>query len=162
MRNRYRILMSFLAAIVVLSSLAGCDSSRTPAPQPSSGATSDVERAREALLQFFSLLHLARYSEAAAYYGGDYSVLRDWNPDVPEGDYAKLFENACTVNGLQCLEIRTASPGAELKPGVYQYSVDFTTPDGSVFVYGAERQFTYTVLKADGRFLVQELPVYVP
>jgi hypothetical protein len=158
MRNRYWLPISLLVAIMVLGSLAGCSNSNTSVLQSSS----DIEKAREALLQFFSLLHLGRYGEATAYYGGDYSVLSDWNPEVPADDYATLFENACTVNGLQCLETRTVSPGIEVAAGLYQFSVDFVAPDGSVFARGAERQFTYTVLKVDDRFLVQELPVYVP
>jgi hypothetical protein len=157
MRNRYWLPISLLVAMV-LGSLAGCGNLITSGLQ--SGG--DMEKAREALLQFFSLLHLGHYGEATAYYGGDYSVLADWNPDVPAGDYATLFEHACTVNGLQCLETRTVSPGIEVAAGVYQFSVDFLASDGSVFARGAERQFTYTVLKVDDRFLVQELPVYVP
>jgi hypothetical protein len=165
MRNNYRFPISLLVITLALGAFAGC-SDTTPPPQPTPTPyevpyiSADLDKAREALFQFFSLLQAGRYDEAIAYYGGDYDVLRDWNPNVPADDYAQLFENGCTVNGLQCLAIRTVDPGVELEGGMYRFMVDFAAPDGSAF--GAERQFTYTVKQVDGKFLVQELPVYVP
>lgn len=170
MRNNYHVSISFVVMALIWGALAGCGDTPPPQPIPTSRPTPtpyevpyispELDQAREALFQFFSLLHDERYSEAVAYYGGDYEVLRAWNPDIPADDSARLFENGCTVNGLQCLPIRTVDPGVELAGGVYRFAVDFSAPDGSAF--GAERQFTYTVKQVDGEFLVQELPIYVP
>jgi hypothetical protein len=163
MRNKYPVL--FLVIVLALGMLAGCGdaaplSPPTPSPYEVPDISPDLDKARDAVFQFFSLLQAGRYEEAVAYYGGDYSVLRDWNPDIPADDYARLFESACTINGLQCLAIRTVDPGTDLGNGVYRFAVDFVAPDGSAF--GAERQYTYTVKSVDGAFLVQEVPVYVP
>jgi hypothetical protein len=48
----------------------------------------------------------------------------------------------------------------------FKFVVEFMNEDGSLFVSGPETspqsQLTYTVMKVDVRFLVQELPAYVP
>jgi hypothetical protein len=48
----------------------------------------------------------------------------------------------------------------DLDGGTY---VRVLSPDASGTKYGlSQEQFAYTVIKVDDRFLVQELPVYVP
>ena len=64
---------------------------------------SRLAQARETLLTYFSLLHSQRYDEVIYFYGGSYDILRDWNPAVDPNDYAALFKNGCTINGLMCL-----------------------------------------------------------
>ena len=134
---------------------------------------SDVAQAREALVDYFSLLHARRYAEAANYYGGSYDILRDWNPTVDPNDYAALFENGCTINGLMCLEVRTIAQEETASSNEFKLVVEFTSDNGSLFVRGPccgatetdmppQSQFPYKVRKVDGRFLVQDLPVYVP
>ncbi len=139
----------------------------TPTP-----ATPDVESAREALIAFFSLLHAERYGEAIHYYGGTYDILRDWNPDVDEDDYATLFKRGCTSNGLKCLRIRIIVREEEVSPTEFIFIVEFMNDDGTVFARGPccgteeeelpQTRFCFTVKKVDDRFLVQDLPVYVP
>jgi len=153
-----------------------------PAPQPTSmpptatpvpSTPNDLESAREALIAFFSLLHAGRYSEATDYYGGTYDILRDWNPDVDEDDHATLFKRGCTGNGLQCLRIRIIVCEEQVSPTEFRFMVEFMNEDGTVFVRGPccgaseedmppQTQFTFTAKKVDNRFLVQDLPVYVP
>lgn len=168
MRNKYRIPLSLLLVIVVLGIFGGCTGTTPPLAQPTRTPytvpyiSPDLDKARETLQTFFAALHDGRYAEAVQYYGGDYGVLRDWNPEVSADDFARLLERGCTINGLQCLAIQTVDPGTELPAGGYQFSVGFAAADGSVFTRGTERQFSYTVRKVDGKFLVQELPVYVP
>jgi len=130
-------------------------------------------KARDALIAFFDLLHEGRYAEAVRYYGGSYEVLRDWNPTVPEDDYATLFRMGCMVNGLQCLRIRRIVREERVSSRGFKFVVEFMNEDGSLFVRGPccgateaemppQSQFTFTVVKVGDRFLVQELPVYVP
>jgi hypothetical protein len=95
--------------------------------------------AEQALLHFFEDLHAGRYAEAAELYGGSYEVPIDHNPPVDPNDHAALWRNACTINGGQCLLIR------------------------SVILRTSVSEFSYRVITADGgRFLVQDLPPYVP
>jgi len=134
---------------------------------------SDLAQAREALLAYFSLLHAGRYAEAVNYYGGSYDLLREWNPALDPNDYAALFEHGCRINGLMCLEVRTIVQEETVSSNEFKFVVEFTNDDGSPFVRGPccgasetdmppQSQFSYTVKKVDGRFLVQGLPVAVP
>jgi len=134
---------------------------------------SDLDRARKALITFFSLLHDQRYSEAVSYYGGTYEILRYWNPLVAENDYAALLKNGCTVNGLMCLRVRTIVSEEQVSPIEFKFVVEFMDDDGTLFVFGPccgatvtemppKWQFVYTVKKVGDRFLVQGLPIYVP
>ena len=136
------------------------------------GSNLDVTPARQALETFFALLYEGRYAEAVAYYGGDYQVLRDWNPPVDPDDYTRLLENGCTIDGLMCLALKGICTEEALSPVEYRFTVQFAAPDGSTFARplyccgGSSEpsmdRFVYTVLKVDGSFLVQELPPYVP
>lgn len=127
----------------------------------------DLEQAREALSSYFSLLHAGRFAEAVNLYGGSYDILRDWNPAVDPNDYAALFENGCAVNGLKCLNVASVLLKEAASSHEFKFIVEFMNEDGSLFVSGPETspqsQFTFTVLKdEDGKFLVQDLPVYTP
>jgi len=127
---------------------------------------SRLAQARAALLTYFSVLHSQDYNEVIYFYGGSYGLLRDWNPTVDPNDFAALFENGCTINGLMCLEARTVVQEEEISSHEFKFVVEFLNEDGSLFVSGPETspqsQFTYTVMKVDIRFLIQDLPVYVP
>jgi hypothetical protein len=141
----------------------------TPAPSTSD----DVQGAAQALTSYSSLLHAGHYDEAAHHYGGDYDVLRGWNPDVNEDDYATLFERGCTANGLVCLPIGSVLHQHQVSPTEFRFVVEFINDDGTCFVLGPccgateeemppQTEFTLTVRKVDNSFLVQDLPVYVP
>jgi hypothetical protein len=160
MEKKSQLLRLMLGLSLVLGWSLGCGGSSTETPE--TGAFTGLAEAREALASFFSLLHDGQYGQAISYYGGDYEVLREWNPDVPGDDLAKLFENGCTVNGLQCVEIKTVLQALETSPGLYTFTVEFAEDDGRLFTRGTESQFTYTVRKVNESFLVQELPVYIP
>jgi hypothetical protein len=106
-------------------------------------------------------------------YGGSYEQLQANNPQVDPQDQAALLENACTLNGFQCLPVRRAFLIDQPAEGEYRFLVVFDQ-DGQDFVLGPccgadiaemppQSEFTYSVKQADdGRFQVQELPVYVP
>jgi len=178
MGGREVVMVLLLTLGLVLGLSVGCASvatvpTSTP-PTATSGppTSSDLERAREALTSYFSLLHAGRYSEAIHYYGGNYDILRDWNPDLDEDDYAALFKRGCTTNGLRCLRTRIIVREEAVSSTEFGFIVEFMNDDGTVFVRGPccgteedeppQTQFTFTVKKVDDRFLVQEMPVYVP
>jgi hypothetical protein len=125
------------------------------------------------LRRFFKLLHAGEYGRAAAYYGGDYEVMRDHNPGIPPDDYAALFDNACTINGAQCLEIRQVTLLDQPSNVEWRFAVQFTNEDGSLFSLGPygeddpegepQDEFIYTVkIECTGKYLVREPPVYLP
>jgi hypothetical protein len=140
---------------------------------PAAPAISDLEQARVALIDFFSALAGGRYTEATMLYGGSYEELTGFNAMVPRDEYPQLFQNACTTNGFQCLEVQTVVDAREVAPGEFAFVVEFQNEDGSLFSRGsaggssataqpAQSQWTYTVKKVGDLFLVQELPVYLP
>jgi hypothetical protein len=145
---------------------------RVPEHEMTASPSNDRTLARRALETYFALLHAGRYTEAVAYYGGDYQVLRDRNPDVASDDYAKLLERACRPHGVQCMALKEIVAQVELSASEHHFMVRFVDHDGSTFARPllccggssetSRDQFAYTVLKVDGRFLVQELPLYVP
>jgi len=156
-----------LGALALAAGMAACSGPKSPQPN-------DARLAEEALVAFFADLHAGRYAQAAEAYAGTYETMIDNNPSLDPADQAALFRNACTINGAQCLEVRSA----ELLPTVaaqeYRFEVEFQLEDGSVFVQGpccggSETDFppisafTYTVSKGeDGRFRILDMPVYVP
>lgn len=140
----------------------------TPTSLPST-----IAEAHDVLVEFFALLNAGKYYEADALYSGEYEVLWDNNPNVEQSDHAKLLENACEINGYQCLVVRTAT-FKFLQGNTYTFQVEFSNADGTLFVQspccGANAtemppasQFEYRVsMTAPGIFTVMELPPYVP
>jgi hypothetical protein len=152
--------------------IADCISSTTvPVGTPQE---SRMESAQQALIAFFSYLHAGEYGQAAELYRGEYDIMHHHNPEIDPDDLAALFRNACTINGAQCLEIRHATLLDKPSTAEFRFAVQFVNEDGSLFTLGpccgdtdlnAHRQdeFLYTVrLECTGRYLVMEMPVYVP
>jgi hypothetical protein len=153
--------------LALAAALAGCAGPRLSQPD-------DAQLAEEALVAFFADLQAGRYAQAAEAYAGTYETMIDHNPSLDPADHAALFRNACTINGAQCLEVRSA----ELLPTVaaqeFRFEVEFQLEDGAVFVQGPccggsetdfppVSAFTYTVSKGgDGRFRILDMPVYMP
>jgi hypothetical protein len=132
-----------------------------------------TDHARDALLSFFSALANEHYLEASWLYGGSYEVLRGWNPDHDPDDLTGLWHLACRYNGLQCLgraEVLRVEPVTERLTRVV---VRLLTDTGEPFVLGPccgateaemppQHEFAFTVARSGDRYLVQDLPVYVP
>ncbi|RPI82953.1 MAG: hypothetical protein EHM41_17125 [Chloroflexi bacterium] len=149
-----------------LSSELALQASLEPNPE-------DLAAARAALQEFFELLNQGQYSEAVERYGGDYAALTDFNPDISADDAASLLEAGCAVNGYQCLQILNITSEAQVTGDTFRFGVEFQDPGGNVFSRGPccgadintsppETRFEYTVKKVEDKFLVQELPVYLP
>lgn len=134
----------------------------------------EAKLALQALTDFFAHLQAGRYKEASLLYGGTYDIMLDHNPEINPDDHEALFGNACTINGALCLNISTAKLLNQPSPTEFRFAVEFENPDGSIFALGPccsdrypNRQnpkvFIYTVkLDASGKFVVLEMPVYLP
>jgi hypothetical protein len=137
-----------------------------------SQAPPESEQARQALTDYFKYLNQGDYARADMLYSGDYQTMIAWNPEVDPNDRQTLWKNACTMNGLQCLELRSATLHQVKAEDIF--TVEFNNPDGSLFVRGpccgatetempSVSQFDYLVQKdAAGQFKVADLPVYIP
>jgi hypothetical protein len=134
----------------------------------------DEQLALQALVAFLDSLHNGRYEEAAQLYGGTYEILIDHNPSVDPSNQAALMKNACTINGAECLEVKSAGPDRTISTTEFSFKVDFMNADGMLFVRGAccggnetdtppQSLFIFTVVQeGDGKFLVMDMPPYMP
>lgn len=166
----------FVAIITIFSVVmfsSGCaDQVRSPVKSASTAETVNTSGARNVLKKFLGLLNEGKYAEAVKYYGGSYNTLESWNPYVDKDDHATLLRNGCELNGLACLKIRKISQPKQVSPTEVDFNVQFSNTDGALFTRGpfpgdpegtrAQYQFSYKVKKVGKRFLVQELPPYVP
>ncbi len=151
----------YLAVIVIWTACSPSNSGRDP------------KLAEQALVEFFSYLHSRQYDRAEALYGGEYQILSDYNPQIDPNNHVALLQAGCQINGFQCLPIRSVELKEQSGDKVV-FSVEFNHPDGSLFVLGPccgadetemppVSQFEYHVQKTPGgKFLVLDLPVYVP
>ncbi len=141
--------------------------------EPNATVAADPGQARAAARTFYELLHTRRYAEATALYGGSYEVLQGWNPDLDPRDHAALVRAGCERNGLQCLPLHDLVGEEALSPSAFRFTVRFRSPDGGLFIRGpccgeteesmpSESEFPVRVRRDRDRFLVQDLPVYVP
>src|SRR5215204_3576947 len=157
--------------ICIFILLAGC----TPATQipASTSLPSTASEAQEVLIKFFDLLNSKQYAEADTLYGGDYEQLQIFSSDTdpaPSG-HAKLWADACQLAGLQCLKVRSAT-FKNLQGDTYIFQVEFSNPDGSLFVLGPccgatetemppVSQFQFTVVRnTEGGLVVMNTSPY--
>lgn len=158
-------ILLILVGVMLLLGLGGC-------ALQGDGDQGEGALFQEALAQYFALLNEGDYAGAAELYGGDYSVLIDWNPTVDPADRAHLLELGCTTNGLQCLAVRSIQAGQPVGSDRFEFTVQFENPDGTLFNRQtgdgseeesvAQSEFVYTVVRSGDGFAVLELPVYVP
>ncbi len=165
-------MMQRFSILLLIIFLIGCTPQPINSPEPTS-LPSTAGEAQQMLIKFFSLLNEKKYAEADSLYGGSYVQLWDYNPDVDQSDHARLLANACEINGYKCLLVRTAT-FKNLAGDAYIFQIEFTNPDGSLFVRGPccganetemppVSQFEYNVTrKTSGQFVVMDLPPYVP
>ena len=132
-------------------------------------ASKDLERARNLLVRYFKLLHDGYYDEAVNLYADGYDTLAEWNPDVPANHYGQLLASACELQ-LRCLEVRRVVRAAAVSAAQFDFVVEFSNEDGSLFERGPccgakgppNSQFTYRVEQRGGEMRVHGLPVYGP
>lgn len=165
---KQKIYLSGVIGLLVFL-LAACTGAASPT------ARTDLQpQAEAALRDFFSSLNKGDYAGAEAVYGGSYEVLAADNPELDAADHVALFTNACTINGFQCLQVKEVSPEPQNSTNEFVFTVTFQKDDGSLFVQGpccgasetespSRSEFTYTVRQnEEGKFVVLELPPYVP
>lgn len=119
-----------------------------------SASSDDLSGARKALVSYFDLLSAKNYTEAKAYHGSGYEILRQWNPDVDPNDHETLLKQGCEENGWVCSSIKNIVGQKQISPSEFEFVVQFDNPLGSTF--------TFRVVKIETLFVVTTAPVYTP
>jgi hypothetical protein len=123
----------------------------------------NLDSARDTLIEYFSLLNEKEYSTAINYHGSGYGYLQEWNPSIDPSNYAELLKNGCEVNGLNCLKIRDIINEETISSTEFRFTVQFTNNDGSLFTQGPSgTEFEYIVRKVNEKFVVISQPIYTP
>jgi hypothetical protein len=160
----------FMIVLLVLQLAAGLIRTRpikgiVPATTAADSVASEQDKAQLALQSYFSLLSNQHFEEATSYYGGSYDKLAHDNP-ASSHDYATLLKDACNLNGYQCLPLRSIKAARQIDANTFEFSVEFTTQNGGLLSRdsggASQYEFPFTVVKSNGRYLVQELPVQLP
>jgi hypothetical protein len=165
-------LVYVLLISVCMIFMPACTINATDLPENQNDA--DISRAQEALITFLKDLHNENYKEAADLYGGTYDELINYNSSIDPTDDTALLKNACTINGFQCLEIKSIRLDKATSSGEFDFQAEFYNADGILFVRGPccggdetdsplQSSFDFKVIKdGAGKFQVMDLPPYVP
>jgi len=124
----------------------------------------DQNLGKGVIIDFLGSLHDKDYSKAVTAFGGDYTILRNWNPDIAPTDLADLWKNGCELNGLECLEIRNLAFASQPDSDTINYNVWFSNADKITEFKDPQSGasfFKFTVKRIDGKLLVITPPVYV-
>lgn len=166
MKNVFSFFLSIMIIILSVSCAAGQS-------QPAS-AEADADQAKDALLSFLQNLHEGDYQSAAQLYGGSYDLMREHNPEMDPNDEAALLQNACTLNGAACLQVKSAELDRRVSATEFVFKVEFSNPDGTLLVRGPccggnetdfppESEFYFSVTKiGEDSFAVMDMPPYMP
>jgi hypothetical protein len=158
-----------LMLLLITFLLSAC----APAAAAPTPASADGQAA-QALSGFFDALNRGDYAAAAALFGDDYEVLIGMNPNLPAGDHLALWKQGCKFNGFQCLKIKEIVSSEKVDEETFRFVVHFAKADGSLFVQNPccgesltsmppVSEFTIQVRRnAQGKFLVMDMPPYVP
>ena len=134
MHKHVKNLIYFSLIISFINLLMSC------APQqgevPSSENLTDDQIALHVLVDFLDNLHHGKYDEAAQLYGGMYEIMIDHNPGLNPQDHSALLRNACSINGAQCLQVKSAGLDKKASDIEFIFKVDFLNTDGTLFVLG--------------------------
>ena len=134
----------------------------------------DDQLAQQVLVEFLQSLHAGEYAQAAQLYGGTYESMTNHNPSIDPDNHIALLRNACTINGVQCLQIKSVDLDRQRSATEFVLKVAFINADGTLFVlrpccgsnemdFPPQSVFDFTVTKvAEGQYLVQDMPPYVP
>ena len=168
-----KLLGSICTAMFLLTACS--KTSSLPQVQTSISTPSDLDLARSALITFFDSLSRGNYQAAANDYGGSYYALQALYPGVAPQDHAALFKTACEGSeyAFYCWKLKYIVQQEQISPGRYLFIARFEDDSGKLLTGGDNKtpvpclpaeecprsQYTYTVLKVEDEFLVQELPV---
>jgi hypothetical protein len=167
-----KVFSHYLLISAMAFSLVACTAK--PDTSPATETLSDDQLALHALTDFLENLHTGKYDKAAQLYGGTYEIMINHNPEILPEDHVALLRNACTINGAQCLEMRSATQDEKISGSQFIFSVEFQNADGSLFVLGpccgendadfqSRSSFLFEVSKSTGgTFLVMDMVPYAP
>jgi dipeptidyl aminopeptidase/acylaminoacyl peptidase len=142
----------------------------TPTTTPVPPSPDDWKKAQQTLLTYFDDLHAGQYEQAVQLYGGSYLELMASEPIRNPHDHAGFFEHACQSLLRCCLRVKSIQLKDQTSDE-FRFTLEFLNDDGSLFVLGpccggngdSQSQFPFRVtLTREGKFLVMDLPVYVP
>jgi len=162
----------FYLAMILALPISAC--SRHQDVSPTLNASNGERFAQDTLMDFLESLHSGNYEEAAQLYGGSYETMIDQNPALDPNDQATLLRNACTVNGMQCLQVKSAVLDEVVSDTKFVFKVDFIQGDGTLFVLdpccgGDEMSippqsvFYFKVIEGNqNEFTIMDMPPYVP
>lgn len=165
-------IICFSMIIALTSLLMSCAPRQSELP--STETLSDDYLALHVLVDFLETLHNGKYDEAAQLYGGTYETMIDHNPSINPTDYSALLRNACTINGAQCLQVKSAGLDKKVSDTEFIFKVEFLNADGTLFVLGLccggnetdfppQSVFYFKVVKVDkDKFVVMDMPPYAP
>jgi hypothetical protein len=163
------ICSSLIIALVFF--LASC--AIQPGELISTETLSDDQLALNVLVDFLASLHGGNYDKAAQLYGGIYETMIDQNPSIDPTDHIALLRNACMINGTQCLQVKSAGLDKKGSNTEFVFKVDFLNADGTLFVLGPccggsetdfppKSVFYFTVVKIKDKYIVMDMPPYMP
>jgi hypothetical protein len=164
-----------LCMVLCFLSLFGCQTKSTPTPPP---IQSDLQIAEDALIEFFDALSRQDYVEAAQYHltPNPLTFLYDY---IDPNDAVSLLEEACTLSErsgcvFYCWKISEIVRREKLSSHEFLFDVRFKDEEGKILVGGdnvtpqpcgpegcKREEFTYVVVKVDGNFYVDGIPVFV-
>jgi len=141
---------------------------------PPTETSSDEQLALQVLTDFLQSLHNGDYDKAAQLYGGTYETMIYHNPSIDPSEHTALLQNACIINGAQCLQVKSVSLDKQISKTEFVFIVDFLNADGKLFVLGPccggnatdfppQSVFNLMVMKVDeNKFSVMDMPPYAP
>jgi len=138
-----------------------------------SGTGNGSSHAVNVLKEYFRTLSQGEYKAASDLFGGDYSILEEYNPDLDPYHRAGLLQRACQTNGFVCLPVHEVLSIEPDSSSSFNITVNFMTDEGIFLGQDGccgetpseepQTAFTYRVAKdPEGYFLVMDLPVYIP
>lgn len=131
-------------------------------------------QAQETLTEYFQSLSQGLYDRAVELYGGTYDELAYLNPAVDPDERAQLLKAGCEFNGFMCLPILSNVLVLVENQQDFYFDVEFSNPDGSLFVLGPCCGATEEIMPPMSVFTIQvrcgdaglcqvlDLPPYVP
>lgn len=163
----------FLLLIVGLLFLAAACTTKKSASL-SAQIKGDDSFALQTLTDFLDDLHTGSYEDAALLYGGTYETMIDHNPTISPEDRAALMQNACTINGAQCLKAKSIVLEEKVSDSKFIYRVEFQNANSSLLTVGSccgdnrsntqnKSSFLFEVSRnEEGKFLVMTMVPYLP
>ena len=150
-----------LAAGIVRPANARPTTAVTTTTTVSTPVYSEQDKAQSALETFFNLLAEKRYVEAVTYFGGSYDTLTAAYPQDAAAE-ARLFQDAC--DQAQCLPIHSVVDVQPDGSDGFIFTVTFAGENGRLFTQSAAdgrlvSKFSISIVKQNGRYLVQNLPL---